>query len=125
MSTLQVVSPVIVGRISPAAVSIENVSESVQPRRRRYMIASRAPLPDSSASEPSGLKIRRLATKPRLFGLRQQQHAVRADAAVRRADAPDPLGRQLERQLVALDDHVVVAEGVPLLESQTAATISA
>ena len=35
MSTVHVVSPVIVGRISPAAVSIENVSESVQPRRRR------------------------------------------------------------------------------------------
>jgi hypothetical protein len=35
MSTVQVVSPVIVGRISPAAVSIEKVSESVQPRRRR------------------------------------------------------------------------------------------
>ena len=65
MSTVQVDSPVIVGRISPAAVSIENVSESVQPRRRRYMIASRAPLPDSSASDPSGLKMRRLATNPR------------------------------------------------------------
>ena len=52
----------IVGRISPAAVWIENVSASVQPRWRRYMIAWRAPLPDSSASEPSGLKMRRRAT---------------------------------------------------------------
>ena len=32
------------------------------------MIASRAPLPDSSASDPSGLKIRRCATKPRFSG---------------------------------------------------------
>jgi hypothetical protein len=56
------------GRISPAAVSIENSSLSVQPRWRRYMIASRAPLPDSSASDPSGLKMRRLATNPRCAG---------------------------------------------------------
>ncbi len=68
MSTRQVVGPVIVGRISPAIVWMLNVSESVQPERRRYMIASRAPLPDSSASLPSGLKMRRLATNPRSVG---------------------------------------------------------
>jgi len=68
MSTRHVVGPVIVGRISPAAVSIEKTSESVQPWRRRYMIASRAPLPDSSASEPSGLKIFSDATKPACVG---------------------------------------------------------
>ncbi len=62
MSTRHVSGPVIVGRISPAAVSMLKVSLSVQPERRRYMIASRAPLPDSSASLPSGLKILRLAT---------------------------------------------------------------
>ena len=61
MSTRQVVGPVIVGRISPASVWMLNVSASVQ-RRRRYRIASRAPLPDSSASLPSGLKIRSRAT---------------------------------------------------------------
>ena len=65
MSIVQVVGPVIRGRISPAAVWIENESLSVQPRVRRYITASRAPLPDSSASEPSGLKIRSDATKPR------------------------------------------------------------
>ena len=64
MSTLQVVGLVIVGRISPAWVWMLNVSASVQPLRLRYRIASRAPLPDSSASLPSGLKIRRRATKP-------------------------------------------------------------
>ncbi len=62
MSTVHVSGPVIVGRISPAAVCIAKVSAPVQPRRRRYRIASRAPLPDSSASEPSGLKMRRSAT---------------------------------------------------------------
>ena len=56
------------GRTSPAAVEIENVSLSVQPARRRYITASRTPLPDSSASEPSGLKILRSATKPRSVG---------------------------------------------------------
>ena len=35
MSTRQVVGPVMVGRISPAMVWIEKVSESVQPRWRR------------------------------------------------------------------------------------------
>ena len=65
MSTVQVVGPVMRGRTSPAAVRSEKVSESVQPERRRYMTASRTPLPDSSASEPSGLKMRREATMPR------------------------------------------------------------
>ena len=62
MSSRAVVGEVIVGRISPAAVWMENVSVVAQPRRRRYRTASRAPLPDSSASEPSGLKIRSRAT---------------------------------------------------------------
>jgi len=35
MSTVQVVSEVTVGRISPAAVWIEKLSSSVQPFRRR------------------------------------------------------------------------------------------
>ncbi len=64
MSSVQVSLPVMCGRISPAAVWIEKRSESVQPLRRRYMTASRAPLPDSPDSEPSGLKMRRCATKP-------------------------------------------------------------
>ena len=42
-----------------------NESRSVQPLRRRYMTASRTPLPDSSASEPSGLKMRSRATSSR------------------------------------------------------------
>ena len=35
MATVEVDSPVILGRISPAAVWIENASLSVQPFRRR------------------------------------------------------------------------------------------
>ena len=49
------------------------------------MIASRAPLPESSASDPSGLKIRSWATNPRDLARREEQQAVRAEAAVRRA----------------------------------------
>ena len=64
MSSVHVSGPVMCGRISPAPVWIEKRSESVQPLRRRYMTASRAPLPDSPDSEPSGLKMRRRATKP-------------------------------------------------------------
>ena len=64
MSIVQVVGPVIVGRISPALVVIENVSVRARSWRRRYSTASRAPLPDSSASDPSGLKMRNAATKP-------------------------------------------------------------
>ena len=73
----------------PAAVWIENVSCVVQPLRRRYRIASRAPLPDSSASEPSGLKIRSVATKARArSGVGEQQDPVGEHPRVGRADAP-------------------------------------
>ena len=86
MSTRQVVGPRIVGRISPAAVWIENWSWSVQPARRRYMIASRAPLPDSSASDPSGLKMRSRATKP----------GASAGASSSTPSAPGPVWRIAE-----------------------------
>ncbi len=69
MSTVHSVSEVIRGRMSPAAVWIANESDSVQWCRRRYMTASRAPFPDSSASDPSGLKIRRRATYAGVLGL--------------------------------------------------------
>ena len=116
MSTRQVVGPVIVGRISPAAVSIEKTSESVQPRRRRYRIASRAPLPDSSASEPSGLKIVSRATKPGSSGARQQQDPVGEDAEVAGADARTRAGVSANGSSRCLDHDVVVAERLPLLE---------
>jgi hypothetical protein len=54
MSSVQS-SPSMRGRTSPATVRTEKLSSSVQPLRRRYITASRTPLPDSSASEPSGL----------------------------------------------------------------------
>ena len=62
MSTRHVRGPVIVGRMGPAGVLIANSSCDVHPARRRYMIASRAPLPDRPDSEPSGLKMRSAAT---------------------------------------------------------------
>ena len=67
--------------------------------RRRYRIASRAPLPDSSASEPSGLKIRSRATKPRRRRRRRQlEDAVGADAVVAVAQRAHARRRQRERQ---------------------------
>ena len=59
----RVPGPVIVGVTSPAAVTIANVVR-LGPARARAgrATASRAPLPESSASDPSGLKIRSSAT---------------------------------------------------------------
>ena len=94
---------------------------SVQPRRRRYRIASRAPLPDSSASEPSGLKIAQVA--PRTAGPRAATAAARRRRTRRSGPSHsvrDARRRQLERELVPLDDQVVVAERLPLLESHQA-----
>src|SRR3954453_20814497 len=116
-------------RPSPAAGAIETPSESFQPRRRRYRQASRAPLPDSSASEPSGLKMRRRATKPRSparprrrepaaplrggggdeappAGRAEQEDAVGADAGVGCAERPDALGVEPARDGRLLEDHV-------------------
>ena len=85
MSTLQVVGLVIVGRISPAWVWMLNVSGVRPAAASKVRIASRAPLPDSSASLPSGLKIRRRATKPGSSG-REHEHPVGAGAEVRVAE---------------------------------------
>ena len=51
-----------------------------------------------------------------LVRLREQQDPVGGHARVRRADRAHAGRRQLERQRGGLDDHVVVAERVPLLE---------
>ena len=75
-------SPVMRGRTSPAAVEIENVSESVQPLRRRYITASRTPLPDSSASDPSGLKIRSVGHEAALLGRRDSSSTPSAPTPV-------------------------------------------
>ena len=119
MSTRQVCGPVIRGRISPAAVWIENSSLSVQ-RRRRYMIASRAPLPDSSASVPSGLKILRSATCAGILRAGELEHTVGEHAEVTLAEPPHSCRRELERQLLALEDQIVVSQCLPLLESHLA-----
>ena len=50
-------------------------------------------------------------------GLGEQQHAVRADSGVRRAQPPDPFGAQLEGEGPLLHDDVVVPQRLPLLES--------
>ena len=117
MSTVHVSGPVIRGRTSPAAVEIEKLSESAQPLRRRYITASRTPLPDSSASEPSGLKILSAATKPRSSVRESSRIPSEPDARVRRAERAHPLRRQLERERLLLEDRVVVTQRLPLLES--------
>jgi hypothetical protein len=53
----------------------------------------------------------------RLVGLAQQQDAVGAHARVRGAQNPHPRRGELERELTLLDDGVVVAERLPLLEA--------
>ena len=49
------------------------------------------------------------------------EHAVGEHAEVPRAERRTRAARQLKRELVALDDQVVVAERLPLLESHPAA----
>ena len=105
------------GRISPAAVRTEKESCSVQPLRRRYMTAWRTPLPDSSASRAVGVVDAELGDEAALVGLAQQQDAVGADAGVRRAEAPDRSGVSSKGSSRSLDDRVVVAERLPLLEA--------
>ena len=60
--------------------------------RRRYRIASRAPLPDSSASEPSGLKIRSRATKPGSSGGASSSTPSAPTPVWRSHSAPHPVG---------------------------------
>src|SRR5205823_8164716 len=52
-----------------------------------------------------------------LVRLRQQQDPVRPDSRVGAAEQPNALRRELEREVCRLDDDVVVAERLPLLES--------
>ena len=59
-----------------------------------------------------------------MLGIRrrlEQQDPVGEHARVRGADGADPGFGQLERERLALDDQVVVAEGLPLLEVHTGA----
>ena len=117
MSTRQVVSDGSSGGSPRRRSGSRTVSGRSSRARRRYRIASRAPLPESSASEPSGLKIRSDATKP--------GSSVRLSSSTPSAPGPEcgsqsrrtRSRRQLERQRVALDDQVVVAQGLPLLEA--------
>ena len=53
---------------------------------------------------------------PLVGGAAEQQDAVGSGAEVRLADTAHPLGRELEREALLFDDHVVVAECLPFLE---------
>ena len=76
----------------------ERVGVASSRARRRYRIASRAPLPDSSASEPSGLKIRRRATKPGSSGGESSSTPSAPRPEVRVAEAAHDRRGQRERQ---------------------------
>ena len=84
------------------------------------MIASRAPLPESSASEPSGLKIRRRATKPGASGGESSSTPSAPGPAWRSQSLPHRRRREREAELGGLHDQVVVAERLPLLEPHRA-----
>src|ERR1039458_1332869 len=55
----------------------------------------------------------------RMLGRREQQHPVGTGSKVAVAQPADAHCGQLERELVPLDDQVVVAQCLPLLESHT------
>ena len=92
------------GLISPAAVRTENESCSVQPCLRRYITASRTPLPDSSASSRPGCR-----SRPRRRSRARPSRAATGCRRPRRCDGRRSNGirrSQLERQLPFLDDGV-------------------
>ena len=64
-----------------------------------------------------GVEDPQLGDEGRVVAAREQQHPVGADPEVRIAEPLDARRRQLPGQLVGLDDQVVVAERLPLLES--------
>ena len=119
MSTRHVSGPVIVGRISPAAVWIEKLvllgpaaPAQVQDRLARA-VARQLGLRAVGVEDPQvGHVLGVLAAAT-------AQHPVGEHAEVAVAQPAHARGRELERQLVALDDQVVVAQRLPLLESHT------
>jgi hypothetical protein len=83
-------------------------------------MASRAPLPESSASEPSGIEDAQPGHVAALRRLAEHQDAVGADAGMGGAEPAHALRGQLEGELALLHDQVVVAERLPLLEGHVA-----
>ena len=120
MSTRQVKRPVMLGRISPAAVWIEKVS-SIGP-------AAAAQVEDRLARAVArqlglravGVEDAQVGHVHGVLGPGELEDAVGEHAEMALAQAPHTRRRELERQLVVLDDQIVVAEGLPLLESHQA-----
>ncbi len=109
-------------RIVPARVVIANVSASVHPRRRRYMNASRAPLPESSGLGSVRVEDPQTGDMVGASGVGSSSRIPSEETPVwGGADGPDPGFGQLKRERIALDDQIVVAEGLPLLEVHTGA----
>src|SRR5262249_18457201 len=60
----------------------------------------------------------------RVLDRSEEQHAVRAYPEVRVTEALDPQRRQLRGKRRRLDDQVVIAQGLPLLELHVASSRS-
>ena len=117
MSTVQVVGDVIVARISPASVLIENSvlgRPAAAPQEQDRLARA---VPGEVGLRAVGIEDPHVRDESGLVGLaRAAGCRPTADAGVRGAEPADSRGRQLERERAFVQDHVVVAERLPLLE---------
>src|ERR687894_489021 len=118
-------------RTAATAAPVAPVPEAIvspTPRSKIRACISASPVHDRLAHAVAGqLGLRAvgvvdhdLGHEAALLRLAHEQDAVRAHPGVPRADAPDPLTGELERKVPLLDDDVVVAERLPLLEAHGA-----
>ena len=71
-----------------------------------------------------GVEDPQLGDEPRVLAAREQQHPVGADPEMRVAEPLHPGRGQLPGELLRLEDQVVVAQRLPLLESHRGAAYS-
>src|SRR5262249_2691310 len=64
-----------------------------------------------------GIEDSKVGDEVRVLAARKEQHAVAADPEMGVAEARDPGRGELPGKPIRLEDQVVVAEGLPLLES--------
>ena len=91
----------IVGVTAPALVMIENVSSSVQPALAQVEDRLAGAVARQLGLGAVGVEDPQLGDVAVVRGRREQQDAVGADAEMRLADAPDPLGVSSQGSAVA------------------------